>query len=307
MDQYGSGDVLWKPQWDWIGDPSWRLYALQTEDQGAEKKQRRIQYADHLMQNSDTLFVLKIKDLSFKLVKLVAKDGNITPKEINGKWQIDEGEKSSGNTTFTLKQTAYSDKAISLSAYYNLLVITSTEKIGIQVNPIEYDTKVPVLLNRIIEKLTKEHENIKTTLKNIIFDNTPEWQYFAGKSGEYVTLGFNSQFNLSDDFKEQEFKFAEIAGYSDVKQYYSTLLLLDVKIALISNLIKKENNKYIWNSAQDCKQEIDDLKTYLKDNLDLDAIPGIVETENKINQYLLGYFKINFESITEKEGDESNE
>lgn len=35
MDKYAVGKTLWKPQWDWIGDPSWRLYAFQEESDGA--------------------------------------------------------------------------------------------------------------------------------------------------------------------------------------------------------------------------------------------------------------------------------
>jgi hypothetical protein len=35
MDSYAGGNELWKPQWDWIGDPSFRLYMFQKESDGA--------------------------------------------------------------------------------------------------------------------------------------------------------------------------------------------------------------------------------------------------------------------------------
>jgi hypothetical protein len=35
MNSVASGKALWKPQWDWIGDPSWRLYMFQKEEEGA--------------------------------------------------------------------------------------------------------------------------------------------------------------------------------------------------------------------------------------------------------------------------------
>ncbi|MFT3738780.1 MAG: DNA/RNA non-specific endonuclease [Breznakibacter sp.] len=35
MNRYAAGTALWKPQWDWMGDPSWRLYMFQKEEEGA--------------------------------------------------------------------------------------------------------------------------------------------------------------------------------------------------------------------------------------------------------------------------------